>query len=181
MKLTTLHNGVRYKECLKNHAAVIGGTATNGCGEFMPNGEEGTIKALKGLNRYACNCHRKEVEGEQHQQLSFWDHNFHHTINKISLMSRKIIIVVVTMVDHILTQDFEVCLDVRKLEIEIELNSKSQAFPLINAVEGLPAVSSTLLSRRRVALSSPSAGQSGNTLTESNITLDKRTQRILKL
>ncbi|KAM0970879.1 hypothetical protein ACFX15_018298 [Malus domestica] len=87
------HNGVRYKECLKNHAAVIGGTATDGCGKFMPNGEEGTIKALKGLNRYACNCHRKEVEGEQHQQLSFWDHNFHHTINKaVGVGSRKILL-----------------------------------------------------------------------------------------
>ncbi|KAG2704345.1 hypothetical protein I3760_05G001100 [Carya illinoinensis] len=56
---------VRYKECLKNHAAAMGGNATDGCGEFMPNGEEGTIEAL---NCSACNCHRnfhrKEVEGE---------------------------------------------------------------------------------------------------------------------
>ncbi|KAM1023830.1 hypothetical protein ACFX2A_045654 [Malus domestica] len=76
------HNGVRYKECLKNHAAAMGGSAMDGCGEFMPSGEEGTIEAL---NCSACNCHRnfhrKEVEGEQ-QQLSSWDHNFHHTINR---------------------------------------------------------------------------------------------------
>lgn len=56
---------VRYKECLKNHAAAMGGTATDGCGEFMPSGEEGTIEAL---NCSACNCHRnfhrKEIEGE---------------------------------------------------------------------------------------------------------------------
>jgi ZF-HD class homeobox domain-containing protein len=56
---------VRYRECLKNHAAAMGGNATDGCGEFMPNGEEGTIEAL---NCSACNCHRnfhrKEVEGE---------------------------------------------------------------------------------------------------------------------
>lgn len=56
---------VRYKECLKNHAAAMGGNATDGCGEFMPNGDEGTIEAL---NCSACNCHRnfhrKEVEGE---------------------------------------------------------------------------------------------------------------------
>ncbi|XP_022741178.1 zinc-finger homeodomain protein 3-like [Durio zibethinus] len=54
---------VRYKECLKNHAAAIGGNATDGCGEFMPDGEEGSIEALKCS---ACNCHRnfhrKEIE-----------------------------------------------------------------------------------------------------------------------
>ncbi|CAL9770159.1 unnamed protein product [Musa acuminata subsp. burmannicoides] len=56
---------VKYRECLKNHAAAIGGNATDGCGEFMPSGEEGTLEALKCS---ACNCHRnfhrKEVEGE---------------------------------------------------------------------------------------------------------------------
>ncbi|KAK7348294.1 hypothetical protein VNO80_22845 [Phaseolus coccineus] len=56
---------VRYRECLKNHAAAMGGNATDGCGEFMPSGEEGTIEAL---NCSACHCHRnfhrKEVEGE---------------------------------------------------------------------------------------------------------------------
>ncbi|KAE8696133.1 Zinc-finger homeodomain protein 4 [Hibiscus syriacus] len=56
---------VRYRECLKNHAAAMGGNATDGCGEFMPSGEEGTIEAL---TCSACNCHRnfhrKEVEGE---------------------------------------------------------------------------------------------------------------------
>lgn len=56
---------VKYRECLKNHAACIGGNATDGCGEFMPCGEEGTLEALKCS---ACNCHRnfhrKEIEGE---------------------------------------------------------------------------------------------------------------------
>ncbi|KAI4367063.1 hypothetical protein MLD38_022844 [Melastoma candidum] len=56
---------VRYRECLKNHAASMGGNAMDGCGEFMPSGEEGTIEAL---NCSACGCHRnfhrKEVEGE---------------------------------------------------------------------------------------------------------------------
>lgn len=56
---------VRYKECLKNHAASIGGNATDGCGEFMSSGEEGTLEALKCS---ACNCHRnfhrKEIEDE---------------------------------------------------------------------------------------------------------------------
>ncbi|OMO90350.1 hypothetical protein CCACVL1_07386 [Corchorus capsularis] len=54
---------VRYRECLKNHAAAIGGNATDGCGEFMPSGEEGTLEALKCS---ACNCHRnfhrKEIQ-----------------------------------------------------------------------------------------------------------------------
>nr|CAD1842193.1 unnamed protein product [Ananas comosus var. bracteatus] len=56
---------VKYRECLKNHAASIGGNATDGCGEFMPSGEEGTLEALKCS---ACSCHRnfhrKEAEGE---------------------------------------------------------------------------------------------------------------------
>lgn len=46
---------VKYKECLKNHAAAIGGSATDGCGEFLAGGEEGTLEALKCS---ACNCHR---------------------------------------------------------------------------------------------------------------------------
>jgi len=56
---------VRYRECMKNHAVSIGGHAIDGCGEFMPSGEEGTLEALKCA---ACNCHRnfhrREVEGE---------------------------------------------------------------------------------------------------------------------
>ncbi|KAG1328226.1 zinc-finger homeodomain protein 4 [Cocos nucifera] len=60
---------VRYRECLKNHAASIGGNATDGCGEFMPSGEEGTLEALKCS---ACSCHRnfhrKEIEGECHNR-----------------------------------------------------------------------------------------------------------------
>ncbi|XP_010263641.1 PREDICTED: zinc-finger homeodomain protein 5 [Nelumbo nucifera] len=57
--------GVRYRECLKNHAASIGGHVVDGCGEFMPSGEEGTPEALKCA---ACDCHRnfhrKDMEGE---------------------------------------------------------------------------------------------------------------------
>ncbi|KAL8472195.1 hypothetical protein ACS0TY_028793 [Phlomoides rotata] len=45
----------RYKECLKNHAVGIGGHAVDGCGEFMPAGEEGTLESLKCA---ACGCHR---------------------------------------------------------------------------------------------------------------------------
>ncbi|XP_058097524.1 zinc-finger homeodomain protein 4 [Magnolia sinica] len=55
---------VKYRECLKNHAASMGGNATDGCGEFMPSGEEGSLEALKCS---ACGCHRnfhrKDIEG----------------------------------------------------------------------------------------------------------------------
>lgn len=40
----------KYKECLKNHAAGIGGHAVDGCGEFMPSGD--IFKCA------VCNCHR---------------------------------------------------------------------------------------------------------------------------
>jgi ZF-HD class homeobox domain-containing protein len=46
---------LKYRECLKNHAAAIGGNATDGCGEFMSSGEEGSLGALRCS---ACGCHR---------------------------------------------------------------------------------------------------------------------------
>ena len=56
--------GVKYRECLKNHAVSIGGHAVDGCGEFMAAGEEGTLESLKCA---ACNCHRnfhrREIDG----------------------------------------------------------------------------------------------------------------------
>ncbi|MED6208815.1 hypothetical protein PIB30_048733 [Stylosanthes scabra] len=56
---------VRYRECLKNHAAAMGGNATDGCGEFMPSGDHGTMEAL---TCSACHCHRnfhrKEIQGD---------------------------------------------------------------------------------------------------------------------
>ncbi|XP_068661505.1 zinc-finger homeodomain protein 3-like [Aristolochia californica] len=49
---------VRYRECLRNHAASIGGHANDGCGEFM---EGPSLKCA------ACGCHRnfhrKEIPG----------------------------------------------------------------------------------------------------------------------
>ncbi|KAG8383585.1 hypothetical protein BUALT_Bualt04G0028900 [Buddleja alternifolia] len=45
----------RYKECLKNHAVGIGAHAVDGCREFLPAGEDGTMESLKCA---ACNCHR---------------------------------------------------------------------------------------------------------------------------
>lgn len=56
---------VKYHECLKNHAAHIGMHATDGCGEFIPSGAEGTLEALTCA---ACHCHRnfhrRETEGD---------------------------------------------------------------------------------------------------------------------
>ncbi|XP_044469328.1 zinc-finger homeodomain protein 6 [Mangifera indica] len=62
---TAIVPSIRYRECQKNHAANMGGHVMDGCGEFMPGGEEGTVEALKCA---ACECHRnfhrREVEGE---------------------------------------------------------------------------------------------------------------------
>ena len=73
-----LGSGVKYRECLKNHAASIGGNAIDGCGEFMPSGEEGTLEALRCA---ACSCHRnfhrKEVEGELSSEIYPFYHHHH--------------------------------------------------------------------------------------------------------
>ncbi|KZV35611.1 zinc-finger homeodomain protein 6 [Dorcoceras hygrometricum] len=62
-------SSIIYRECLKNHAAGIGGHVVDGCGEFMASGEEGTPEAVRCA---ACDCHRsfhrKEVKGEPPQQ-----------------------------------------------------------------------------------------------------------------
>lgn len=85
---------VRYRECLKNHAASMGGNATDGCGEFMPSGEEGTLEAL---TCSACNCHRnfhrKETEGDHQQPPSPCDcyHGGPH-LNRAGLGGRKLIL-----------------------------------------------------------------------------------------
>ncbi|KAF7809720.1 zinc-finger homeodomain protein 6 [Senna tora] len=47
--------GVRYRECMKNHAASTGSHVVDGCGEFMPSGQEGTVESFTCA---ACNCHR---------------------------------------------------------------------------------------------------------------------------
>ncbi|KVH92359.1 zinc-finger homeodomain protein 6-like [Cynara cardunculus var. scolymus] len=67
---------VRYRECLKNHAASMGSHVVDGCGEFMANGEEGTPEGLKCA---ACECHRsfhrREVEGESQSTTTTRIHN----------------------------------------------------------------------------------------------------------
>ncbi|KAJ8774944.1 hypothetical protein K2173_019948 [Erythroxylum novogranatense] len=46
-----------YKECLKNHAASLGGHALDGCGEFMPS-PTATHTDPTSLKCAACGCHR---------------------------------------------------------------------------------------------------------------------------
>ncbi|CAA7031334.1 unnamed protein product [Microthlaspi erraticum] len=46
-----------FKECLKNHAAGIGGHALDGCGEFMPSPSFNS-KDPTSLTCAACGCHR---------------------------------------------------------------------------------------------------------------------------
>ncbi|KAL6007751.1 hypothetical protein ACLOJK_033253 [Asimina triloba] len=65
---------IRYRECLRNHAASMGGLANDGCGEFMPGGEESLKCAACGCHR---NFHRKEHPGcADHPML----HPHHHPI-----------------------------------------------------------------------------------------------------
>ncbi|KAM1194154.1 hypothetical protein ACFX15_020483 [Malus domestica] len=48
---------VAYKECLKNHAASLGGHALDGCGEFMPSPSSNPADPTS-LKCAACGCHR---------------------------------------------------------------------------------------------------------------------------
>ncbi|KAF8725372.1 hypothetical protein HU200_019888 [Digitaria exilis] len=77
--------GVRYRECLKNHAAAIGGSATDGCGEFMPAGEEGSLDALRCS---ACGCHRnfhrKEPPGGGDPRQLHGHHHHPHPLSPLA-------------------------------------------------------------------------------------------------
>ncbi|XP_064998689.1 zinc-finger homeodomain protein 6-like [Musa acuminata AAA Group] len=63
----------KYKECLRNHAAALGGHVVDGCGEFLPNGDPDTPEALKCA---ACGCHRsfhrRETEGGANAVNSYY-------------------------------------------------------------------------------------------------------------
>ncbi|EEF27897.1 zinc-finger homeodomain protein 2 [Ricinus communis] len=50
--ISAYFNLVKYKECMKNHAASIGGHANDGCGEFMPCADDNNLTCA------ACGCHR---------------------------------------------------------------------------------------------------------------------------
>ncbi|KAG8366824.1 hypothetical protein BUALT_Bualt16G0007900 [Buddleja alternifolia] len=73
---------VTYKECLKNHAASLGGHALDGCGEFMPAPTPATPTSLKCA---ACGCHRNFHRREPEEPLpllppplEFRPHHRHH-------------------------------------------------------------------------------------------------------
>ncbi|KAK4417468.1 Zinc-finger homeodomain protein 4 [Sesamum alatum] len=78
-KSSSSGHAVKYMECLKNHAAAIGGNATDGCGEFMAGGEEGTLEALKCS---ACNCHRNF-----HRKIHIHHHHHHQPSSSIIINS----------------------------------------------------------------------------------------------
>ncbi|KAI3972996.1 hypothetical protein MKX01_019654 [Papaver californicum] len=80
---------VKYKECMKNHAASIGGHANDGCGEFMQEAaahqDNNNNNAARLLRCAACGCHRnfhrKEIHGSgfvdhlQQQQQPLLNYN----------------------------------------------------------------------------------------------------------
>ncbi|XP_061992079.1 zinc-finger homeodomain protein 11-like [Rosa rugosa] len=51
------HTAVVYRECLKNHAASLGGHALDGCGEFFPSPISNPADPTS-LKCAACGCHR---------------------------------------------------------------------------------------------------------------------------
>ncbi|CAH9084537.1 unnamed protein product [Cuscuta europaea] len=59
---------VVYKECLKNHAATLGGHAVDGCGEFMPS-PTATPADPTSLKCAACGCHRNFHRREPEEPL----------------------------------------------------------------------------------------------------------------
>ncbi|KAG5026908.1 hypothetical protein JHK86_022822 [Glycine max] len=60
-----------------NHVVSIGGHAIDGCIEFLPGGEEGTLDALKCA---ACNCHRNLHRKETHDTYSVPFRHHHHPL-----------------------------------------------------------------------------------------------------
>ncbi|CAN6336711.1 unnamed protein product [Urochloa humidicola] len=56
---------VRYHECLRNHAAALGGHVVDGCGEFMPGAGAGD----DALRCAACGCHRSFHRKDDGQRL----------------------------------------------------------------------------------------------------------------
>ncbi|KAG5138055.1 hypothetical protein JHK82_022786 [Glycine max] len=64
----------KYQECLKNHGVSIGKHIIDGCIEFLPGGEEGTLEALKCV---VCSCHRNFHRKETHDTYSVPFHHHH--------------------------------------------------------------------------------------------------------
>ncbi|XP_050221859.1 zinc-finger homeodomain protein 2-like [Mercurialis annua] len=76
---STNHNNistyVKYKECMKNHAASIGGHANDGCGEFMPRGSDD-----HSLTCAACGCHRNFHRRETAADAATNARHHHHQL-----------------------------------------------------------------------------------------------------
>ncbi|KAF7802983.1 zinc-finger homeodomain protein 9-like [Senna tora] len=75
---------VTYKECLKNHAASIGGHALDGCGEFMPS-PNATAADPSSIKCAACGCHRNFHRREPEEPpistthvIEYQPHHRHH-------------------------------------------------------------------------------------------------------
>lgn len=60
---------VTYKECLKNHAASLGGHALDGCGEFMPS-PNAISTDPSSIKCAACGCHRNFHRREPEEPIS---------------------------------------------------------------------------------------------------------------
>ncbi|KAL3525932.1 hypothetical protein ACH5RR_014304 [Cinchona calisaya] len=77
---------VTYKDCLKNHAASLGGHAVDGCGEFMPS-PTATLTDPTSFKCAACGCHRNFHRREPEEPvppsnttaaLEYQPHHRHH-------------------------------------------------------------------------------------------------------
>ncbi|KAI9119075.1 hypothetical protein K1719_009750 [Acacia pycnantha] len=73
-----------YKECLKNHAASLGGHALDGCGEFMPSPNANSADPSS-IKCAACGCHRNFHRREPEEPIStathvieYQPHHRHH-------------------------------------------------------------------------------------------------------
>ncbi|CAL0327349.1 unnamed protein product [Lupinus luteus] len=71
---------IKYRECQKNHARVIGSYVVDGCGEFLGSREEGTLEA----NICAvCNCHRNFHRQEITDGVVPYQPPMHHHNNQV--------------------------------------------------------------------------------------------------
>lgn len=74
---------VTYKECLKNHAATMGGHAVDGCGEFMPSPSTDPANPSS-LKCAACGCHRNFHRRDPEESppstavIEYQPHHRHH-------------------------------------------------------------------------------------------------------
>ncbi|XP_073286839.1 zinc-finger homeodomain protein 8-like [Primulina huaijiensis] len=88
---------VTYKECLKNHAASLGGHAVDGCGEFMPSPASNQAEPTS-LKCAACGCHRNFHRREPDEPplvlqnatpaLEYQPHHRHHPLPPVVAFNR---------------------------------------------------------------------------------------------